>query len=395
MYKIISIKMEDIKVEHLINTSVQNIKISGIRQFFNMVAHYEDVISFTIGQPDFPTPLHVKEAAKKAIDDNVTSYTHNAGFIELREAAASFVRSRYNLDYRAEDEVLVTVGASQAIDIAFRTILSAGDEVILPAPVYPGYEPVISLCGAHPVHVDTTKTDFKLTAELLKKHITPNTKAIILPYPSNPTGVTLSLEELQDIATLLEKHDIFVISDEIYSELTFYGDHISIASIPSMREKTIVINGVSKSHSMTGWRIGFLFAPAQITKHMIKVLQYNVSCASSISQKGALAALTEGKDDAVPMKKEYKKRMEYAYERLVKMGFTVTKPSGAFYIFPSIKPFHHDSHEFALNLVKEAGVALTPGTAFSDYGQGYVRLSYACSMEQLKEGLDRMERYLK
>ncbi|TYR79854.1 aminotransferase A [Priestia megaterium] len=381
-------------MEHLINERVKTIELSGIRTFYNMVSQYKNVISLTIGQPDFLTPAHVKEAAKEAIDDNFTSYTHNAGTIELRQAASQFVSEKYNLAYDPTSEVIVTIGASQAIDIAMRTILTEGSEVILPGPVYPGYEPLIKLNGAKPVHIDTTQTGFRLTADLIEQHLTEKTRCIILPYPSNPTGVTLSKQELEEIATLLEHKDIFVLSDEIYSELVFNDSHHSIASIPSMRDKTIVINGVSKSHSMTGWRIGLLFAPAYLAKHILKVHQYNVSCASSISQAAALNALTLGKDDAVSMNAEYEKRMNYVYDRLVKIGFEVEKPNGAFYIFPSIAPFHDNSFEFALNLVKEAGVALVPGSAFSSLGEGYLRLSYAYSMDTLVDALDRIEQYI-
>ncbi|MCM3003122.1 aminotransferase A [Priestia koreensis] len=382
-------------MEHLVNNRVKQLQISGIRTFFNMVSQYEDVLSLTIGQPDFLTPDHVKEAGKQAIDQNLTSYTHNAGTIELRKAASQFIQQKYNLTYNPENEVIVTVGASQAIDIAFRTILDEGSEVILPGPVYPGYEPLIRLAGATPIHVDTTENGFRLTADLIEPYLTEETRCIVLPYPSNPTGVTLSSEELHDIAALLEDRDIFVLSDEIYSELVFNGTHTSIATIPSMREKTIVINGLSKSHSMTGWRIGLLFAPSYLSQHILKVHQYNVSCASSVSQAAALEALTNGQEDPLYMKEAYMERMNYVYDRLVKMGFEVEKPTGAFYIFPSIRKFNLSSFDFALMLVKEAGVALVPGSAFSALGEGYVRLSYAYSMELLKEALDRIERFLK
>ncbi len=378
-------------MEHLVNSTVKNIELSGIRKFFNLVAEYDDVISLTIGQPDFTTPDHVKKAGIKAIDDNYTTYTHNAGFIELREAASRFVREKYGLSYSPVNEIITTVGASQAIDCTFRTILEPGAEVILPSPVYPGYEPLIKLAGGKPVYIDTTKTDFKLTANLLAPYITEKTRCIVLPYPSNPTGVTLTNEELKEIADLVRGKDIFVLSDEIYSELVYEGTHHSIAT--HLREQTIVINGLSKSHSMTGWRVGFLFAPEVIAKHLLKVHQYNVSCASSVSQMAALDALTIGIDDADVMKYSYKERLDYVYNRLIQMGFDVVKPNGAFYLFPSISQFKQTSFDFALSLVKTAGVALVPGSAFSEYGEGYVRISYAYSMEQLKEALDRIEKY--
>ncbi|MBM6617541.1 aminotransferase A [Bacillus suaedaesalsae] len=382
-------------MEHLINNTIKSIQISGIRRFFNMVQEYDNVLSLTIGQPDFPTPQHVKDAGIEGINHNYTTYTHNAGYLELRIAAAKFVKEKYGLEYNPENEVITTIGASQAIDCAFRTILEKNSEVILPGPVYPGYEPIIHMCGAKPIHVDTRHNGFKLTANLIEQHLTEDTRCIVLPYPSNPTGVTLSIEELEEIANLLKDRDIFVLSDEIYSELIFEGSHHSIATIAGMREKTIVINGLSKSHSMTGWRIGFLFAPHTIAKHLLKVHQYNVSCAPTISQRAAIEALSNGQDDAIVMRDTYKDRMEYVYQRLTNMGIDTVKPTGAFYFFPSIKKFGMSSFDFALSLVKEAGVALVPGDAFSDLGEGYVRLSYAYSKETLKEALDRMEYFIK
>ncbi|ASS90827.1 aminotransferase A [Aeribacillus pallidus] len=379
-------------MEHLINQNVKNIAISGIRAFFNIVSNYDDVVSLTIGQPDFPTPSHIKEAAKQAIDNNYTTYTHNAGLIDVREAACQFVHKKYHLSYDPGSEVIVTIGASQAIDIALRTILEPGTEVMLPGPVYPGYEPIIQLCGAIPVYVDTTKNKFKLTADLIKQNITEKTRCIILPYPSNPTGVTFTAEELIEIADAVRGKDIFILADEIYSELTYDAPHTSIASF--LREQTIVVNGLSKSHSMTGWRIGFLFAPKDITKHMLKVHQYNVSCASSISQKAAYNALTEGFHDGQIMKKEYEKRLEYVYGRLVAMGFEVVKPSGAFYLFPSIQSFGQSSFDFALELVEKAGVAVVPGSAFSKFGEGFIRISYAYSTKELEKALDRLEHFV-
>ncbi|MCY8268682.1 putative N-acetyl-LL-diaminopimelate aminotransferase [Bacillus licheniformis] len=379
-------------MEHLLNPNVKEIEISGIRKFSNLVSQYENVISLTIGQPDFFTPHHVKQAAKKAIDENETSYTHNAGYPELRQAVQLYMKKKADLNYEAESEIIVTTGASQAIDSAFRTILSPGDEVILPGPVYPGYEPIIKMCGASPLIIDTTSHGFKLTAKLIEEALTPKTKCVVLPYPSNPTGMTLSEEELKDIASLLKGRNVFVLSDEIYSELTFDRPHHSIASV--LRDQTIVIGGLSKSHSMTGWRIGFLFAPKEIAKHILKVHQYNVSCASSISQKAALEAVTNGFDDALIMREQYKKRLDYVYDRLVTMGLDVIKPSGAFYIFPSIKSFGMSSFDFCMSLLEEEGLAIVPGSSFSEYGEGYVRISYAYSPDTLREGLDRLESFV-
>lgn len=379
-------------MEHILNPLVKSVEISGIRKFYNMVADIEGTISLTIGQPDFPTPLHIKEAAKKAIDENYTSYTHNAGYIELREAAQLYVQKKYGLFYRAEDEVIVTTGASEAIDIAFRTILLPGSEVILPGPVYPGYEPIIKMSGAIPVYADTTVNAFRMTADIIKPYITEATRCIVLPYPSNPTGVTLTGTELQEIAELIRGKNIMVIADEIYSELVYDQEHVSIASF--LKEQTIVINGLSKSHSMTGWRIGFLFAPAAICQHILKVHQYNVTCASSISQKAAIAALTDGFDDALPMRAEYLKRRNYVFDRLQAMNLEVVKPDGAFYFFVKLPKKYHSSLDFCLELVKQTKVAVVPGDAFSPLGEGYFRISYAYSMETLKEALDRIENFL-
>jgi aminotransferase len=380
-------------VEHLINTKVQEIEVSGIRKFYNMVSHIDDVISFTIGQPDFHTPEHVKLAGIQAIEENFTSYTPNAGIIELRTAACDFVKKKYGLSYESESEVIVTMGASEAIDISFRTILTEGNEVILPGPIYPGYEPIIRMCGAVPVHVDIRKNQFRFTLEMIKPYITDKTRCIVLPYPSNPTGVSLTEIELKEIADYLKEREIFVLADEIYSELTYDQHHLSIASF--LKEKTIVINGLSKSHSMTGWRIGFLFAPKDITKHILKVHQYNVSCANSIAQKAALAALTTGMDDSIPMKREYIQRRDYVYNRLTAMGLSVVKPDGAFYFFVKIpESIPVNSFDFALEMVHQAKVAVVPGSAFSEFGEGYFRLSFACSLETLETGLNRMEQFL-
>jgi aminotransferase len=379
-------------MEHLINPLVKDVKISGIRKFYNMVADIEGTISLTIGQPDFPTPMHIKQAAKHAIDNDYTVYTHNAGYLELREAASNYVKDKYKLNYDPENEVIVTSGASEGIDIAFRTILIPGNEVILPGPVYPGYEPIIKMCGATPVYADTTKNGFRLTADILEKYITENTRCIVLPYPSNPTGVTLTAEELLDIAELVRGKDIFILADEIYSELVFDQEHVSIATF--LKEQTIVLNGLSKSHSMTGWRIGLLFAPAAISQHLLKVHQYNVTCAASISQRAALEALTAGRNDAIPMKTEYARRREYVYSRLQAMKLEIVKPNGAFYFFIKLPEGYASSLDFCLKLVQQEKVAVVPGDAFSPLGEGYFRISYAYSMETLEKALDRIEAFL-
>ncbi len=381
-------------MEHLIHSPLHDIQISGIRKIATAAARYPDALALTLGQPDFPTPAHIIEAAEQAMQQGKTVYTPNAGIPALRRAAAEFVHSRYGQTYDMETEVIVTVGASQALDVALRTILSPGDEVILPGPIYPGYEPLIRLAGGIPVYVDTRSTGFKLTAELLEPHLSPRTKAVAIGYPSNPTGRVLGEQELNGLADLLRDRELFVISDEIYSELIYDETHRSISLLPGMRDKTIVINGLSKSHSMTGWRIGFTFAPAWLTAHMLKVHQYNVSCASSISQFAAVEALTNGIDDALPMREAYRERRDYVYDRLLTMGLELEKPEGAFYLFPSIAHLGIPSMEFAMRLLEEARVAVVPGDAFSIYGEGYIRLSYAYAMPVLEKSLDRLEQFI-
>lgn len=378
----------------ILNKRVTDIQVPSIRKFSNMVADYPDAINLTLGQPDFSTPEHIKEAGISAIRQNLTAYTHNAGLIDLRQAASDFVNHKYGLQYDAETEIIVTNGATEAIDTAFRTILREGDEVLLPVPIYPGYEPLIKLCGAVPVYIDVTQDQFKINADLIKSKLTEKTRCLVLCSPSNPLGSVLDEQNLNEIASLLEEKDIFVVSDEIYSELTFDQKHNSIAAVPGMREKTIVINGLAKSHSMTGWRIGFTFAPAYLSEEMLKVHLYNSVCASTISQYAAIEALTNGINDANEMAVEYRKRRDYVCDRLMKMGLDVIKPEGAFYVFPSIKRTNMDSENFSLKLLQEGKVAVVPGNGFTGFGEGFIRISYAASMEMLQEALDRLELFM-
>lgn len=382
-------------MESRMNPKVKDIQLSGIRQFFNRVQAYPKAVQLTLGQPDFDTPEHVKQAAKQAIDENHTRYTANAGLVELRKYASEFVQNKYQLQYDPMDEVIVTVGASQAIDVTMRAILEPGDEVLIPAPVYPAYEPIIRLCGGTPVLIDTRETGFIVTVEQIKSQQTSNTKALILPYPSNPTGAVLTEEQRTELAAYLKNEDIFIVADEIYSELTYASPHQSIATFPGMRERTIVINGLSKSHSMTGWRIGFIFAPKEICKHLIKVHQYNVSCASSVSQYAALEALKNGQEDPLYMKEQYEKRRNFMMARLAEIGLPTVMPTGAFYAFPSIAESGLSSFDFAVKLLEEEELAVVPGDAFSYLGEGYVRLSYAYSLEELEEALLRLEKFWK
>ncbi|MBC1688494.1 aminotransferase class I/II-fold pyridoxal phosphate-dependent enzyme [Listeria welshimeri] len=375
-----------------IRPELHDIEVSGIRTFNNRVTGIPDMIRLTLGEPDFPTPEHIKQAGISAIQENFTNYTPNAGMPELLAAASMYFKEKYDLSYK-DNEIIVTVGATEAISVALQTILEPDDEVILPDPIYPGYEPLITLNKARPIKIDTTETNFKLTPEQLRAHITPKTKALIIPYPSNPTGVSLTKEELLALATVLKEAGIFVIADEIYSELTYHQEHISIA--PMLRDQTIVINGLSKSHAMIGWRIGFLLAPENLTKEMLKIHQYSVTCASSISQKAALEAITNGKDDAFQMRTEYKTRANFTQERLEKMGFTVIPPDGAFYFFVKLPDeITENSFDWAVRLAEEAKVAVVPGNAFSEKGDRYFRLSYATSFNNLAEALDRMATFL-
>jgi aminotransferase len=381
-------------MEHLLNPIVKKISISAIRDIGNKVDQDPSIINFTIGKPDFVTPDSILEAGKRAIDERKISYTHNAGVLELRQAVSDFVKRHYQLMYDPEDEILITTGASEGLDVAFRTILEPGDEVILPAPIYPGYEPLIRMCNAVPVFVDTRKNDCKITPQLIKKNLTEKTKCVLLPYPSNPTGTILNMEELEEIANFLRGKDIFIVSDEIYSELTYDVKHVSIASLPGMKDQCIVVNGLSKSHAMTGWRVGYTLAPRSVTKEMFKVHAYICVCASSISQYAAIEALKQDLPEVEIMRQEYKKRRDFIYDCIMDMGLDAIKPDGAFYIFVSIEKTGLKSNEFINQLVEKEKVAVIPGYGFSEYGEGYIRLSYACSMEDLKEGMRRIKRFV-
>ncbi|WP_088840556.1 aminotransferase class I/II-fold pyridoxal phosphate-dependent enzyme [Listeria sp. ILCC797] len=368
------------------------IQISGIRRFNNEIANIEGIMKLTLGEPDFDTPEHVKQAAINAIQDNFTNYTNNAGMPELVSAAADYFNKKYALGFTKE-EIIVTIGATEAIAVALETILEPGDEVILPDPIYPGYEPLIKLMDAVPVKVDTTESAFKLTPSQLKRVLSDKTKALILPYPSNPTGVTLTESELRELANVLEGTGIYVVADEIYSELTYEKPHTSMR--PMLPEQTIVINGLSKSHAMIGFRIGFLMAPKPLLTEMLKIHQYTVTCASSISQKAALQAVTKGENDALLMRSEYKVRAKFVQDRLVKMGFQVIPPDGAFYFFVKLPDLvTENAYDFALKLAKEAKVAVVPGNAFSEKGDRYFRLSYAASLNKLALATENMAKFM-
>ena len=380
------------------NKQLDKIQVSLIRQFDQAISEIPGVLRLTLGEPDFTTPDHVKEAAKRAIDQNQSYYTGMSGLLTLRQAASDFVKEKYQLDYAPENEILVTIGATEALSATLTAILEEGDKVLLPAPAYPGYEPIVNLVGAEIVEIDTTENGFVLTPEMLEKAILEQgdkLKTVILNYPANPTGITYSREQLEALAAVLRKYEIFVICDEVYSELTYTGEaHVSLGTM--LRDQAIIINGLSKSHAMTGWRLGLIFAPAPFTAQLIKSHQYLVTAANTMAQHAAVEALTAGKNDAEPMKKEYIQRRDYIIEKMAALGFEIIKPDGAFYIFAKIPAgYNQDSFAFLKDFAQKKAVAFIPGAAFGRYGEGYVRLSYAASMETIKEAMKRLEEYMR
>ena len=379
------------------NKNLDQIEVSLIRQFDQSISDVPGIMKLTLGEPDFTTPDHVKEAAKAAIDANQSHYTGMAGLLELRKAAAAFVRDKYNLSYNSDNQILVTIGATEALSATLTAILEPGDTVLLPAPAYPGYEPIANLVGASIVEIDTTANDFVLTPDMLEKAIIEQgdkVKAVLLNYPTNPTGVTYSREQIKGLAEVLKKYEVFVVSDEVYSELTYSpAPHVSIAEY--LPEQTILINGLSKSHAMTGWRIGLIFAPANFTAQLIKSHQYLVTAAATMAQFAAIEALSAGKDDALPMRAEYIKRRDYIIDKMSALGFKIIKPDGAFYIFAKIPAgYEQNSFKFCQDFAREKAVAFIPGVAFGKYGEGYVRLSYAASMETISTAMDRLKAFM-
>lgn len=380
------------------NKQLDKIQVSLIRQFDQAISTIPGVLRLTLGEPDFTTPEHVKEAAKRAIDQNQSYYTGMSGLLTLRQAASDFIREKYQLDYAPENEILVTIGATEALSATLTAILEEGDKVLLPAPAYPGYEPIVNLVGAEVVEIDTTENGFVLTPEMLEKAILEQgdkLKAVILNYPANPTGITYSREQLEALAAVLRKYEIFVVCDEVYSELTYTGEnHVSLGTM--LRDQAIIINGLSKSHAMTGWRLGFIFAPANFTAQLIKSHQYLVTAANTMAQHAAVEALTAGKNDAEPMKKEYIQRRDYIIEKMTNLEFEIIKPDGAFYIFAKIPAgYNQDSFAFLKDFAQKKAVAFIPGAAFGRYGEGYVRISYAASMETIREAMKRLEDYMR
>ncbi len=381
--------------DNLFSETLKNTKPSGIRKFFDLLADMGDVTALTVGQPDFVTPYHIREAAIESLEDGKTYYTANAGTKELREEISKYLSRRFGLSYNGQSEVFVTVGGSEAIDIALRSFINPGDEVIIPTPTFVCYEPLAKMAGATPVIIKCrAECGWKLTAEELRKSITDKTKMLVLPYPNNPTGAVLDKEELEAIAEVLRDTNIIVLSDEIYAELTYGKRHISIASIEGMRERTIIASGFSKAYAMTGWRLGYLAAPKEILSEMLKLHQYAIMCAPTASQFAGAEAMREGDADVEYMRAEYNRRRIKIYEGLRDIGIESVMPEGAFYIFPYIGGFGLSSEEFCERLLYEERCAIVPGTAFGEAGEGYARISYAYSTRHIKEALGKIGRFV-
>ncbi|MDY4547386.1 aminotransferase class I/II-fold pyridoxal phosphate-dependent enzyme [Hominiventricola aquisgranensis] len=375
--------------------TIVNIKPSGIRKFFDLVSEMKDAISLGVGEPDFDTPWHIRDEGIYSLERGRTFYTSNAGLKELKEEIANYLRRRVHVDYDDRHEILVTVGGSEAIDMAMRVMLNPGEEVLIPQPSYVSYEPCTIMAGGKPVIIELkAENEFRLTPEELLEHITDKTKLLVLPFPNNPTGAIMEQKDLEAIAKVIIEKDLYVLSDEIYSELTYKEDHVSIASIPDMQERTILINGFSKAYAMTGWRLGYACGPRKIIEQMTKLHQYAIMCAPTTSQYAAVEALRNGDDDVAMMREAYNQRRRYLVHAFKEMGLECFEPYGAFYIFPCIKEFGMTSEEFASRFLMEEKVAVVPGTAFGDCGEGFLRISYAYSLENLKEALGRMQKFI-
>ncbi len=376
---------------------IVEIPFSGIRKFFDIAAEMKDVISLGVGEPDFDTPWHIRDEGIFSLEKGRTAYTSNAGLKELKIEIAKYLERRFQVSYDYDTEMMITVGGSEAIDIAMRAMLDPGDEVLVPQPSYVSYTPCALLANGVPVVINLKEeNEFRLTAEELEASITPKTKLVVLPFPNNPTGAVMERKDLEAIAEVVKKHDLFVLSDEIYAELTYLEgqSHVTIASLPGMRERTVLINGFSKSHSMTGWRLGYACAPKEILEQMLKIHQYAIMCAPTTSQYAAVEAVRNGDGDVAAMREEYNGRRRYLMHRFRDMGLKCFEPFGAFYAFPCIQEFGMASEEFATRMLQEEKVVVVPGTAFGDCGEGFLRISYAYSLDSLKEALDRMESFI-
>ena len=382
-------------MREFLSDKVQNIKPSGIRKFFDIVSEMKDAISLGVGEPDFETPWHIRDEGIYAFEKGRTFYTSNSGLLPLRQEISNYIKRTQGITYNPQNEILVTVGGSEAIDIGLRALLNNGDEVIIPQPSYVSYAPCSYLAGGKNVIINLkAENEFRLTAQELENAITDKTKILILPYPNNPTGAIMERKDLEEIAQVIKKHDIFVISDEIYSELTYKGQHASIINFEGLKERTLLINGFSKSYAMTGWRLGYCCGPDWLIRQMTKIHQYAIMCAPTISQYAAIEALKNGDDDVKMMRESYNQRRRFLMDAFKKMGLECFEPYGAFYVFPCIKEFGMTSEEFATKFLQEEKVAAVPGTAFGDSGEGYLRISYAYSLDKLKIAMERLERFV-
>ncbi|MBQ7586649.1 MAG: aminotransferase class I/II-fold pyridoxal phosphate-dependent enzyme [Lachnospiraceae bacterium] len=378
-----------------LSETIVSIKPSGIRKFFDIASEMKDVISLGVGEPDFDTPWFIRDEGIYSLEKGRTFYTSNSGLIELREEICRYLKRRVDVDYEAKSEVIITVGGSEAIDIAMRAMLDSGDEVLIPQPSYVSYEPCVILAGGKPVIIELkNENEFKLTKQELLDAITDKTKILVMPFPNNPTGAVMTREELEDIAEVCIEKDIFVLSDEIYSELTYCGDHCSIASLPGMKERTILINGFSKGFAMTGWRLGYACGPHAIIEQMTKIHQFCIMCAPTTSQYAAVEALRNGDKDVERMRESYNQRRRYLMNAFKEMGLPCFEPFGAFYVFPCIKEFNMTSEEFAFALLDAKKLAVVPGSAFGDSGEGFIRISYAYSLDKLKAAMQKLSEYV-
>ncbi|EOS24540.1 aminotransferase [Lachnospiraceae bacterium 3-1] len=376
---------------------ITQIPFSGIRKFFDIAAEMKDVISLGVGEPDFDTPWHIRDEGIYSLEKGRTAYTSNAGLKELKIEISKYLERRFQVSYDYDTEMMITVGGSEAIDVAMRAMLDPGDEVLIPQPSYVSYMPCAVLANGIPVIINLKEeNEFRLTAQELEEAITPKTKLLVLPFPNNPTGAVMERKDLEAIAEVIRKHDLFVLSDEIYAELTYLEgqDHVTIASLPGMRERTVLINGFSKAYAMTGWRLGYACAPKVILEQMLKIHQYAIMCAPTTSQYAAVEAVRNGDVDVAGMREEYNGRRRYLMHRFREMQLKCFEPYGAFYAFPCIQEFGMTSEEFATRMLQEEKVVVVPGTAFGDCGEGFLRISYAYSLESLKEALDRMESFI-
>lgn len=385
-----------IDYDNFINESIKQVKPSGIRKFFDIAVEMDNVISLSIGEPDFQTPWHIREAGIRSLEKGKTWYSPNRGFAKLTQEISEYYKRRFNVYYSAENQVIVTVGGSEGIDLALRTLVSRGDEVLIPQPAFVCYDPLTYMTGGTPVFIETkAENRFRLTPEELESSITDKTKVLILPFPNNPTGAIMEREDLEAISKVIIKHDLFVISDEIYGELTYGGkQHVSIAEIEGMKERTIIVSGFSKAYAMTGWRLGYLLGPAPVMDQILKLHQYGIMSSPTTAQYAAIEALKNGDDDVAIMRKDYDMRRRLIVGKLNEIGLECFEPLGAFYTFPCIKSTGLTSDEFATRLVKEKRVAVVPGTAFGDCGEGYVRISYAQSLKNIKTALKRIEEFV-